>query len=77
MRCEECGQVSCVCERTKAKKENWVVGRCAHDGCDVRIRFLPGVHPDVQVCRWCASGRAVYCRTCQPVTKKTKELTTA
>jgi hypothetical protein len=63
MRCDECLQEPCRCQRTlavvnQAVPQKYQFRSCATPGCTVMIGYLTGTLHSVTICKWCQAGRA-------------------
>ncbi len=65
MRCDECFQDPCRCQRAlavvsrqQAAPQKYDFRECVTPGCTVMIGFLVGSMSGLTTCKWCQAGRS-------------------
>lgn len=53
MRCDDCYQDPCRCQRQLVAVNSWVFQPCQTDGCTTMIRSRAGAQLAVPICKWC------------------------
>ena len=69
MRCDDCCQDPCTCQRALAATssrprvpQKYEFHECTTPGCHVMIGFQAGAVNGLTTCRWCQGGVAYYAR---------------